>query len=124
MALLKQGIGTSLATFLKATIVGGLLFLLPVVLLLIILGQAMRLAGKVAQPISAALHVDTVAGVGGVTVLAVLVLIFISFLAGLVARTKRGNRIMRWSESSLLGGLPQYQLVKTNGRGSCTCRKR
>jgi uncharacterized membrane protein len=103
--------------FLKATIAGGLLFLLPVVLVVIVLGYAMRLAGKVAQPISKLLPVDAVVGVGEVTVLAALVLVFISFVAGFVARTNAGKRIMRWSENSLLGGLPQYQLVKSMAEG-------
>lgn len=46
-----------------------------------------------------------------------LLLIFISFFAGLIARTTGGKRIMRWSESTLLGGLPQYQLVKSMAQG-------
>ena len=66
--------------FLKATLAGGVLFLLPVVLVLI-------------------------------------VLFLVSLLAGLVARTRDGRRIIRWSERSLLGGLPQYQLVKTMAEG-------
>jgi uncharacterized membrane protein len=117
MALPKQGIGTSLTGFFKATIAGGLLFLLPVVLIVIVLGHAMRLAGKVAKPISEFLPVDAVVGVRGVTILAVLVLVFISFVAGLVARTNAGRRIMRWSENSLLGGFPQYQLMKGMAEG-------
>jgi uncharacterized membrane protein len=117
MALPKRGIGTSLIGFLKATIAGGLLFLLPVVLVVIVLGYAMRLAGKVAQPISKLLPVDAVVGVGEMTVLAALVLVFISFVAGFVARTNAGKRIMRWSEHSLLGGFPQYQLVKSMAEG-------
>lgn len=116
MALLKQGIGT-LTKFLKATIAGGLLFLLPVILVVIVLGYAMRLAGKVAQPISEALPLGLGLGAGGVTSIAVLLLILTSFLAGLIARTKGGKRIMRWSESSLLGGLPQYQLIKSMAEG-------
>src|SRR3990170_6680509 len=107
MALPKHWIGTPLMGFLKATIAGGLLFLLPVVLIVIVLGYAMRLAGKVAQPISKLLPVDAVVGVGEVTVLAALVLVFISFIAGFVARTNAGKRVMRWSENSILGGLPQ-----------------
>ena len=114
---MKLLIGTSLTGFLKATIGGGLLFLLPVVLVVIVLGHAMRLAGRAAQPISELLPVDAVVGVGGVTVLAVLVLVFISFIAGLIARTNGGKRIMRWSENSLLGALPQYQLLKSMAQG-------
>lgn len=117
MTLPKHGVATSLMGFLKATIAGGLLFLLPVVLIVIVLGYAMRLAGKVAKPISEFLPVDAVVGVGGVTVLSALVLVFISFFAGFVARTNAGKRIMRWSENSLLGGLPQYQLVKSMAEG-------
>ena len=102
--------------FLKATIAGGVLFLLPVVLALIVLSHAMRLAGKVAQPISKLLP-DAVVGIGIVTVLAVAVLVFVSFLAGLVARTNAGQRLMHWFESSLFGSIPQYQLVKSMAEG-------
>ena len=117
MTLATQGIAASLTGFLKATIAGGLLFLLPMVLIVIVLGHAMRLAGKVAQPISKLVPLDALGGVGGVTVVAVLLLIFISFVAGLLARTSGGKRIMRWFENSLLGGLPQYQLVKSMAEG-------
>ena len=116
MNLLKQGMGTALADFLKATIVGGLLFLLPVALVLIVLRRAMQVAGKVAQPISALLP-DALTGAVVATGLAVLLLVLVSFLAGLVARTNAGRRTMRLFENSLLGGIPQYQLVKGMAEG-------
>jgi len=116
MSFLKQGIGTSLMGFLKATIAGGLLFLLPVALVLIVLRHAMQLAGKVAQPISTLLP-DAVIGAVLATVLAALLLVLVSFLAGLVARTNSGRRIMGMFENSLLGSIPQYQLVKTMAEG-------
>lgn len=53
----------------------------------------------------------------GETILAVLVLILFSLFAGLVARTNAGKRVMRRCENSLLGGLPQYQLVKSMAEG-------
>jgi len=116
MRSLQQGVGTSLMVFLKATIVGGLLFLLPVALVLIVLGQALRVAGKVAQPIAGVLP-DAMVGVGVVTVIAVLVLVFVAFLAGLVARTNAGKRLMLWVESSVFCAIPQYQLVKSMAEG-------
>ena len=106
--------------FLKTTIVGGVLFLLPVAMVLLILGYALRLAAKVAQPISDKLGLDQLSdfsGIGAVTVVAVLVLIVVSFAAGIVARTDLGERISRWFENSLLGGLPQYQLLKSMAEG-------
>jgi uncharacterized membrane protein len=76
----------------------------------------MQLAEKVAHPISKLLP-DAVVGVGGITILAALVQVFLSFLAGLISRTDAGKRILRRFEDSLLGGLPQYQFVKSMAEG-------
>jgi uncharacterized membrane protein len=107
----------TLKDFFKTTIVGGLMFLVPVVLILVVLGHALRLAAKVAKPIAEQLQLEHLVGVGAVTVVAALVLVVISFLAGLVSRTKPGRRVTGWFEESFLGGLPQYQLVKSMAEG-------
>ena len=107
----------SWAGFLKATIAGGLLFLLPLILVVLLFSHAMRIAGKVAHPISEFLTLDKVAGPAGEDGLAVLMLILISVAAGLLARTAPGRNLMRWSENSFLGGLPQYRLVKSVAEG-------
>ena len=106
--------------FLKTTIIGGALFLLPAALVLVILGHALRIAIKAAQPVSDLLHLEQmgkVAGVGIVTALAVVLLVLVSFVAGLLARTRLGSRIRDWVEHSFLGGLPQYQMVKSMAEG-------
>ena len=104
--------------FLKTTIIGGVLFLLPVAFILFILSYALRLVKRVAVPISNSLHLDQgAASVGAATVLAVLVLVIISFAAGMVARTAVGRRITQWSENSLLGRFPHYQLMKSMAEG-------
>lgn len=100
---------------LKATIAGGLLFLLILVVLLF--SHAIRFAGKVAHPISEFLTLDKMIGPAGEEMLAVLMLVFIAVAAGFVARTATGRTIMRWSEKSFLGGLPQYRLVKSVAEG-------
>jgi uncharacterized membrane protein len=103
--------------FLKATIAGGLLFLLPLILVVLLFSHAMQIAGKVAHPISEFLTLGKVAGPAGEEGLAVLMLILISVAAGLLARTTAGRNLMRWSENSFLGGLPQYRLVKSLAEG-------
>jgi len=106
--------------FMKTTIVGGIVFLLPLVLTLVILEHAMRLAGKVAGPISKSLHLGSMGqalGVSTATIIALLVLFAVSFAAGLVARTKAGARMSGWAEDSILGGLPQYKLMKSVAQG-------
>jgi uncharacterized membrane protein len=103
-------------SFLRATVVGGVLFLLPAALVLLILGYAVRIAAKIAQPIAAGLGLEQlgeVGGIGAASVLEVVVLVVISFAAGIYARTRSGRRLSRWFEGSLLGGLPQYQMVKS-----------
>jgi uncharacterized membrane protein len=106
--------------FIKTTVIGGVLFLLPAALLLIVLGYAMRLTGKLVVPISKSLHLDNfgnVLGASAATVVAVLIMILVSFVAGLVARTEFGSRMSRRFEHSILGGLPQYQMVKSMAEG-------
>lgn len=106
--------------FLKTTIIGGVLFLLPVAFILFILSYALRLVKRFAVPISNGLHLDQLGGaasIGAATVLSVLVLVLISFAAGVVARTAVGRRITQWSENSLLGRVPQYQLMKSMAEG-------
>ncbi len=106
--------------FLKTTIIGGVLFLLPVVLISIVLNHAMRLALRAVRPIEQQLGLDqlgAVAGVGAVTMLAIMALIAVSFVAGVVARTAFGARLSGWFEDSLMGGLPQYRMVKTMAEG-------
>jgi uncharacterized membrane protein len=107
----------ALKKFLKTTIVGGLLFLVPVILLIVILGHAMRIVGKFAGPIAAAFPANEIAGVAIATVVAALILLLAAFVAGLVARTGTGRSVMRWFEESLLGGLPQYRMMKTMAEG-------
>jgi uncharacterized membrane protein len=107
----------ALKEFVKNTVVGGLLFLVPVILLLVILRQAMQLVGKIAAPIAAAFPVHQIAGVAFASIVAALLLVLLAFLAGLAARTDTGRAVMRWFEESLLGGLPQYRMMKTMAEG-------
>jgi uncharacterized membrane protein len=109
-----------LKEFLKTTLLGGALFLLPVALILFILSYALRWAKDVARPIADGLHIDRFGGVAdfvAVTALSVVILILISFAAGIVARTAVGKRISRWSEASIFSHLPQYQLMKSMAEG-------
>jgi uncharacterized membrane protein len=107
----------SFKEFLKTTLVGGLLFLVPAILLAMVLRHALGWAGKVAVPIAEKLPGTAIAGVGLATIVAALLLLLVAFLAGLVARTGPGRRVTRWFEDSLLGSLPQYRMVKTMAEG-------
>ena len=106
--------------FLKTTIIGGTSFLLPVALVVLVLSYALRLVKHIATPISHSLQLDQlgdVAGVGAATLLSVLALILVSFAAGIAARTAVGARVTRWSETSVFGRIPHYQLIKSMAEG-------
>lgn len=103
--------------FLKATLVGGVMFLVPVVLLLVVLGKALQFAGTVAQPIARMLPVSHMGGVAVATLIAAAILLLIALLAGLAARTQPGRRVTHWFEESILGGIPQYRMVKSMAEG-------
>lgn len=102
---------------LKTTVIGGLLFLLPLILVVLLLGHAVHLAGTITRPISNLLTLDRVIGPFGEEVLAIVVLIAITLAAGFLARTRCGRSVGRGFESSFLAGLPAYQMAKSMAEG-------
>jgi uncharacterized membrane protein len=104
-------------SFLKSTLVGGVMFLVPVVLVVIVLKHALQLAGQLAQPLAEVLPIRQVGGVAVATIIAVVTLLLIAFLAGLLSRTGPGRRVTHWFEESILGGMPQYRMVKSLAEG-------
>jgi len=107
----------SIKTFLKATLMGGLMFLVPVVLLLIVLSKGLKYADRLAVPLAKFLPVTHFGGVAVTTLLAACILVLVALLAGLAARTGPGRRVTHWFEESLLGSLPQYRMVKSMAEG-------
>ena len=106
--------------FLKTTLVGGMLFLVPLVLLGLVLRRALDVAAKVAKPVAQMFPVHQVAGFAVGTIVAVLMLVAIAFLAGLAARTGPGRRLTGWVEQSFLGNMPQYRVVTSMAEGLTT----
>src|SRR5262245_58211879 len=75
----------------RATLVGGLLFLLPIILVVWLLGKALGFAKRLADPMVQAAGVSSVAGVATGTLVAILGLVLVCFAAGLLARTRLGQ---------------------------------
>jgi uncharacterized membrane protein len=96
----------------KTTVIGGLLFLLPIILIVFLLGKALGFARRLSEPVIQAAGVSSIAGIATGTIVAVLVLILISFAAGLLARTRFGQTTFSRMESSILGVLPQWRMAR------------
>jgi uncharacterized membrane protein len=77
----------SLLHVLRTTLMGGLLFLMPVTVLLIILGKALGIAHKLVYPLAARIPIESVIGLRTPMLITIALLVLLCFMAGLVART-------------------------------------
>jgi uncharacterized membrane protein len=105
------------AGFVRTTLVGGIVFLIPAVIAVTVLGKALRLIGKISAPIAKRLGVERVAGMAVADLIAIAVLLLICFLAGLLARADFARRGMRILEEKLLWKVPGYAFVKSLASG-------
>jgi uncharacterized membrane protein len=102
-------------SFIKTTIVGGLIFLVPIIVLIIILGKALGITRKIVGPLANLIVYETVAGIGVATLLAVFVIVLFCFLTGLLAKTDLAKKIINWLESTFLSNIPGYTFMKSMG---------
>ncbi|MDH4039086.1 MAG: DUF502 domain-containing protein [Gammaproteobacteria bacterium] len=99
--------------FLKTTILGGVLFLVPIVIFLAVIGKALQLTHALAAPLARLLPVATVAGMAVVELVALGILVLVCFAAGLAARTARARKLVQSLEANVLDKIPAYALMKT-----------
>lgn len=98
--------------FLKTTVIGGLVFLVPIVFLVVILTKAAQLMMMVAEPMAGLLPVESVGGVALANIIAVLAIVVICFIAGLLARRTVIRATVDNLESKVLTKVPGYVIVK------------
>jgi uncharacterized membrane protein len=96
----------------KTTILGGVLFLLPIVLIVFLLGKALGFARRLSDPLVEAAGVKSIAGVATGTIAAVAFIVLISFAAGLLARTRIGEAAFSRLENSVLSLFPQWRMAR------------
>jgi len=96
----------------KTTLLGGLIFLLPIVLIVFLLAKALGLAKRLAQPVVDAAGVESVGGVATGTLISLAALVLLSFAAGLVARTRLGQSTFSRMENSFLSLFPQWRMAR------------
>jgi uncharacterized membrane protein len=101
-----------LVEFVKSTVVGGLVFLVPVIVLVYVVGKALIFAKKVAEPVSTHLPVGTIVGVAVVDLIGLALIMAICFLAGLMARSSLARAVVNQAEDRFLWKLPVYGMVK------------
>lgn len=98
--------------FIKTTVIGGLLFILPLILIIVLIEKAIHLLQGPVQKLLPMFAGFDVAGVTLISLATLLGLIVLCFLAGLLARTAIATRALASVEDKVLGNLPGYQLFK------------
>lgn len=102
-----------IGTFFKATFLGGLFVLLPVVFIYLILAEVMQLAVTLATPIADLFPEGTFDRVTSPTVVAIILIICVSFVLGLLMLAGPGRSVGQWIERKVLLPLPGYRVVKS-----------
>jgi len=109
----KQSLG-----FLKTTALGGVIFLLPLIVIGTLLGQVVQIILGVANTLSKALPISSPGAWSLLVSLAIAVVLVACFAAGLVARWTLGQRLTTWLEKNLTLFFPRYVIVKARMAGS------
>ena len=81
--------------FLRTTLVGGLFFLVPIIVLVVVLGKALAVARNLVAPLAEHLSVHSVIGLRTPMLLAVAIIVLFCFLAGVLARTALAKKLVR-----------------------------
>lgn len=96
----------------RTTLAGGVLFLLPLILILFLLSKALKIAERLSQPVANAIGIKSIGGIALGTLIAIVAMVLVSFLAGLLARTRLGRMAYSTLEHSILGVLPQWRIAR------------
>jgi uncharacterized membrane protein len=98
--------------FLKTTVVGGLVFLVPIIILIAILGKALQLMSVVAAPLAGWIPIDSMAGIALANVIAGVAVVILCFAAGVGARSSYARKAVASLDSRLMSMVPGYALIK------------
>jgi uncharacterized membrane protein len=99
--------------FMVNAVIGGMLFLVPLVFMVIILGKAFQIMSRLAEPISKFLPVEHIGGVALINILAVLLLLLTCVIAGFVAKGPLAQSFYKKIDGVLAELVPSYIWSKT-----------
>jgi uncharacterized membrane protein len=107
-----------LLDFIRATVVGGLLYLVPIIILMFVIGKAMQIAHKVVPLFSGPIEAMQLGDVLTPPVFATLLVVLFCFAAGLFSRTRLARSIAGFIDSKILINIPGYGLFRSMTGGS------
>ncbi len=103
----------SVADFVKTCIVGGFFGILPILLTVFVLAEAVDILDGISAPLAEKLPIEAIGGATAAQIVALVLIVAACFLAGLLLRTRFGRWSTGFVEATLLNRLPGYPLLKT-----------
>ncbi|PYG27525.1 hypothetical protein [Pelagimonas varians] len=97
---------------LRTTIIGGIIFLVPIIFVLLILGKAYGIALQVAAPISKLFPIESFGGIALANILAAFAVIAVCYTAGLIARSSLISAKVAKMDQFLTRAIPTYHFTK------------
>lgn len=98
--------------FLQHTILGGLLFLVPLFAIIIIFGKIWQKMTGVGAKLSALLGIKSVAGIGGGPLMTTLIILSICIVSGLLIKLTFFQQFRNWLDNLLVKYIPGYEFYK------------
>ena len=95
----------------KTTIIGGIVFMVPVIVIIVILGKAFELMLKVARPIDKLIPIESIGGIAFANLLALFAILVVCFVAGMIARSPPAKKLYKAIDNGLLA-IPGYAFIK------------
>ncbi|HSF54405.1 MAG TPA: DUF502 domain-containing protein, partial [Algoriphagus sp.] len=92
------------------TVKGGIFFLLPIVIIVLLFAKALSTVKPVAETIREQVHLEFPFLA---LIISLMILLLICYLAGWVAGKGMGKAMINWLENNLLDLFPGYQLMKS-----------
>ena len=98
--------------FLKTTAIGGLLFLLPLIVIGALIGQIVPIIASVAELLHEHIPVKTPSGIAFLIGLSIAILLLLCFAAGMLAQWSLSKKISGAFEKKLTLFFPRYAILK------------
>jgi len=102
----------TLGYLVKTAALGGIVFLLPLVLLVVVVGKAFNIVKSVSMPLANLISAEKFAGYAVADLLTLIVLIFITVLAGMLARSPVFDSFYKKLDAIILQVFPGYSWIK------------
>ena len=102
----------TLGSLIKTAALGGIVFLLPLVLLVVVVGKAFNIVKSLSMPLANLISAEKFAGYAVADLLTLIVLIVITVLAGMLARSPVFDSFYKKIDAIILQVFPGYSYIK------------